>query len=342
MNEYFEIQFRRKGKLLKVKRQLPNRSIELDEPDPIERRFSIGFAARDHITEYRMRRIRQLRGWASNEFRLKVSAEGGSLVVRGDDPEALPEGRYRLTIDLDEAKARPQNQIAELDENGFCEFPVDIETDDRGVDVDLDGCDGSIKRVLDASVIDGLAAIEWLEAADIRPTRKACVLNVLASLRARPVLAEPLIAHVLGLYWASSDRVYAHADLELLTQLEALAKHETRPFYREGRPTAEIHQRLLTSIPLGEQPLFSVDRLVCFRGDGSPSLQTVIAEPAPGHPFVYAEFDLDLGNALQDVVGFIVHMGELMDGKPTNHLDLRRTLTKTNAKTRDFIYYAIA
>ena len=50
MNKYFEIQFRRKGKLVKVKRQLPNRSIELDEPDPIERRFSIGFAARDDIT----------------------------------------------------------------------------------------------------------------------------------------------------------------------------------------------------------------------------------------------------------------------------------------------------
>ena len=289
-----------------------------------------------------MRRIRQLRGWASNEFRLRVSAEGGSLVVRGDDQEALPEGRYRLTIDLDEAKTKPQNQTARLDENGFCDFPVDIETDDRGVDVDLDGCDGSIKRVLDASAFDGQDAVEWLDAANIRPTRKACVLNVLASLRVRPLLADPLIAHVLSMYWASSDRIYVLADLELLTQLEALAKHETRPFYREGRPTAEVHQRLVTSIPLGEQHLFSADRLVSFRGEGSPSLQTVIAEPAPGYPFVYAEFDLDLGNALQDVIGFIVHMGELMDGKPTNHLDLRKKLTKTNAKTREFVYYSIA
>ena len=30
-------------------------------------------------------------------------------------------------------------------------------------------------------------------------------------------------------------------------------------------------------------------------------------------------------------------MGELLDGKPTNHLDLRKSLAKTKAK--DFLYY---
>jgi hypothetical protein len=46
-----------------------------------------------------------------------------------------------------------------------------------------------------------------------------------------------------------------------------------------------------------------------------------------------------LSNPLQDVVGFFVHMGELLDGKPTNHLDLRKKLAKT--KAGDFLYYRV-
>ena len=66
----------------------------------------------------------------------------------------------------------------------------------------------------------------------------------------------------------------------------------------------------------------------------------VIATPPAGLAHTYAEFDLDLGNALQDIAGFIVHTGELLDGKPTNHLDLRKSLAKTKAK--DFLYYTLS
>ena len=52
-------------------------------------------------------------------------------------------------------------------------------------------------------------------------------------------------------------------------------------------------------------------------------MQVVVAIPPPDLPHTYAEFDLDLANPLQDVLGFFVHMGELLDGKPTNHLDMR-------------------
>jgi len=40
-------------------------------------------------------------------------------------------------------------------------------------------------------------------------------------------------------------------------------------------------------------------------------LQAVVAEPPAGCDFTFADIDLDLGNPLQDVVGFVVHMGEL-------------------------------
>ena len=55
--------------------------------------------------------------------------------------------------------------------------------------------------------------------------------------------------------------------------------------------------------------------------------------------YTYAEFDLDFGNPLQDLVGFFVHVGELLDGKPTNHLDMRKPLAKT--KAAQFLDHAV-
>jgi hypothetical protein len=58
----------------------------------------------------------------------------------------------------------------------------------------------------------------------------------------------------------------------------------------------------------------------------------VIATPTASFGHMFADIDLDLGNPLQDVAGLVVHVGELMDGQPTNHLDLRKKLGKGRAK----------
>jgi hypothetical protein len=346
VNEYIEVQFRRGGRRLDIRRQLPDGSIELAEPDPIARRLAIGLSPKDDMTGYRMRRVRELRGWGPNEFRLKVAAEGGTLVMRGDDPDALPEGRYRLRINVEEANTRPRKPFADVEEHGFAEFPMDIDVDDRDVDVDFSNADVDVQRVLDASMIAGpdgipMGAATWLQSLHIRPARKACLLNLIASLRVRPTLTNALLRHVRLFYFCSRDRAYAAADAALLADLETLAAHPTKRFYREGRPTADIHKALVASIPATDRPFFSEERLVSFRGEGSPSLQTVVAEPPPGYATAYAEFDLDLGNALQDLVGFAIHMGELLDGKPTNHLDLHKKLAGKKAKTKPFLYYKV-
>ena len=101
-----------------------------------------------------------------------------------------------------------------------------------------------------------------------------------------------------------------------------------------------MHKKLIESIPKDIRPLFSPDRLLSFRGEKSPSLQAVVAEPPAGYDFTFADIDLDLGNPLQDVVGFVVHMSELVGGDPTNHLDLRKKLAKTPAAA--FLYYKLA
>ncbi len=341
MNEYIEINLRRSNRPLRIKRQVPG-GIVLDEPDPIERSVYLTFDAANEITRYRLRRIRQIQGWHPGEFKLNVSVEDGSIVLRGINADSLPEGVYTVALNIEEAKARPAKKRVPVAHDGFGRLDVIVELDERTVDADLSTCDAVIRGILERSIIDGQSAFEWLEDASWRPTRKACLLNLLASLRARPTPRDHLARNVRDVFWMGNDRAYATVDREMFDRLEDLASDATKPFYREGRPRADIHLRLLEHLP--EPPerrvLFPPAGLVSFRGEGQPSLQAVIATPPAGSDYTYAEFDLDLGNALQDISGLVVHMGELVDGKSTNHLDLRSRLAKGTAK--EFLYYGIA
>jgi hypothetical protein len=115
-------------------------------------------------------------------------------------------------------------------------------------------------------------------------------------------------------------------------------------FYPEGHPTAKIHEELfpaITAFDGAAAGLFARDGLWSFRAEGGPSLQMVIARPSSSYPSEFADIDLDLGNPLQDVAGLIVHIGELLTGKPTNHLDLWSTLRKKSKATSPYIYYEV-
>ena len=338
MDEFIEVLLRRKDKRLRIKRHVPG-GVEFDERDPVERTVGVQLAPRGDATRQRMRRIGQVKGWAPGEFKLTISVEDGNLILRGVDADALPEGLYALTIEIEDARCRQRRVAIEIEQDGSAQAVFDLVQDDREVSVDLTEADVAIRAVIDASSLDGLPGADWLEA-DKRPTRKACFLNLLASLRTRPLVSDALIQHVDHAFAVFNDRAFMRVDLELLPAVEALVKHPTRRFYAEGAPTADIHQRLLRDLP--ERPDVKAKftkGLLSFRGEGGPSLQMVIARPPVDLPYTYAEFDLDLGNPLQDVLGFVVHMGDLLDGKPTNHLDLRRKLARTTAKK--YLYYDI-
>jgi hypothetical protein len=339
VNEYIEVQLRRNDRPLRIRRELPE-GIELDEADPITRAVAIGFSPADDMTDYRLRRVRQLQGWDPDQFQLQQSVEDGSLVLRGVDKYALPPGRYTVRVSLNEAKTRERTRTVRIEEDRHAVSIVDVKTDDREVEVTL-GDDEDITRVLEASVFDGESALAWLEG-DARPAKKACLLNLLASLRVRPTLGEPLIDHVQGFYQIGVERAYATVDSEFLPRLKKLSENPAQRFYPEGQPKDSMHKRLIESIPIDLRPLFSPDRLLSFRGEAlgkGPSLQAVVAVPPVAHPATFADIDLDLGNPLQDVVGFIVHMGELLGGDPTNHLDLRKKLAATPAGA--FLYYKV-
>jgi hypothetical protein len=338
MNEFIEVRFQKNGKRLRVKRQVPG-GIEFDEADPLERTVGIGFDARSDATRERMNSIRRIQGWDPGQFKLKLAVENGSILLRGVNEHALPEGLYKIQLEIEEAKTVGGFQPVGVDHDGNASVDIRVEMDDRGVDVDLTDCDQEIRRVLDASTVDGVLAEDWLQDDSHRATRRACLLNLLASLRTRPTLGAPLVALVHDVFMMSNDRIYAKVDRAMLDALNALALDPKKPFFAEGKPRAAIHGRLLSSIQEPADVRARFGDLQSFRGEGKPSMQVVIAVPPADLSHTYAEFDLDLGNPLQDIVGFVVHMGELLDGKPTNHLDLRKQLAKTKASK--FIYYTV-
>ncbi|RPH54318.1 MAG: hypothetical protein EHM89_18720 [Acidobacteria bacterium] len=337
MNEFIEVRFQKNDKRLRVKRQRPG-GIEFDEHDPLERTVGIEFGARDEITRVRMDSIRRIQGWQPGEFKLKMSGEGGSIVLRGANEHALPDVRYKIRLQIEEAKT-PRAQMATVDHDGSALVTIDVEMDDRTVNVDLTAADATILALLERSRVDGAAGSEWVADTARRPTRQACLLNLIASLRTRPTMAAPLLKLVERIFFVANDRMYAKVDRRMVDVLQDLADDPDRPFFAEGTPHAAIHGRLLTEMPEPPEVRARFTDLFSFRAEGKPSMQVVVAVPPADLAHSYAEFDLDLGNPLQDVVGFFVHIGELLDGKPTNHLDMRKSLAQTNAGR--FLYYTV-
>jgi hypothetical protein len=340
MDEYIEIRFFKNARRLKVKRRVPD-GIEFDEPDALERTLGLGFLHRNEATRLRMDNIRRIQGWRPGQFDLSMRVEDGSIILRGVNDHALPEGFYKLRVQIEEVRSTGGWHNVNLDHDSGATVDVDVEMDDRSVDVDLTGCDSDIQAVLDRSTIDGTGALAWLEDPTRRPTRQACLLNLLASLRARPTTSDPLLALVDHFFWVANDRVYARVDKAFLETMKDLANNSDR-FYEEGTPHSAVHQKLFARIDESPDVIAQFQGLCSFRGEqaaGKPSLQTVVAVAPANLPYTYAEFDLDVGNPLQDILGFFVHMGELLDGKSTNHLDLRSKLMGTAAER--FIYYKI-
>ena len=349
MNEYIEIEFRKpNGQRLRVKRQVSG-GIEFEEPDPIERTVGIQINGRGNATKQRIRSLEKVKGWGPGGFRLTPSVEDGNIVLRGFDQDSLPEGLYAVRVQVEEAETRQSKAgvNVEIKQDGHDLIAVEVQRDERGVAVDLSSCDAEIGRVLDASSIEERDLVtnlvrkrparEWLAATDPRAPRKACLLNLLAALRVTPTKASALISDVESVFHARNDRVYMKVKARLHPRVEALVKDPKKPFYAEGTPTAPIHRELLGEIPPGERPLFQ--KLLSFRGEGRPSMQMVIATPTPDLPHTYAEFDLDLANPLQDLVGFVFHALEIGAGKETNHLNLRTALA--NEKAGEFLYYTV-
>src|SRR5918996_1459837 len=235
MNEYIEIRFFKNGKRLKVKRQVSG-GLEFDERDPIERTVGIGFTHRNEATRLRLDNIRRIQGWPPGQFDLKMSVEDGSIILRGVNPHALPEGFYKVRVQIEEVKNAGGWASANVPHDESAVVDIDLTMDERSVTVDLATCDELVGSVLAQSTVEGMNGTAWVEDDSRRATRRACLLNLLASLRVRPRLGDPLLGRVDHVFRVANDRIYARVDKAFLQTLKDLAKDDSKPFYEEGTP----------------------------------------------------------------------------------------------------------
>ena len=173
------------------------------------------------ITAYCVSRIAQGKDWRSGQFKLRISVADGSIVLRGDDKDSLHEGRYHVTVNVSDAHVNNVSRAVVVPHDGHAELEADLTTDERTIEVDL--ADADILRVLAASVLDGQPARKWVANEDFRPTRRACVLNLLARLRVTPLVSTPLTGGVQRLFRAREERAYAVVERPLFSAVSDLS-----------------------------------------------------------------------------------------------------------------------
>ncbi|MDQ3803675.1 MAG: hypothetical protein M3416_07585 [Acidobacteriota bacterium] len=343
MNERLIIRLTEDGRRLLINSLSADGVMLRNETDATPRGLLFEFDGNTQGTKDRMERVRRLHGWEPHQFKLLFHLSDGNLILTGVDHRSLPAGRYwfRLRIaDLILPKERTQ---IEIPDDGDADKELKVKKDKRDVRLTsaVTAFDGDVRRVVEATAsrLDGSAAAEWLTSRQPRPRRKACFLNLLAKLRAAPTASDHLLRNVQHVFFADVDRVYARVDREFFTRLEVLADDPSKPFFDEGSPKSAGHRRLLDRVASfeGEAHLY---RLRSFRQEGRNSMQAVVAIPPDPTRNHYADLDIDLGNPLQDVVGFVIHMGELINPGKTDHLALREKLGK-NKTLAKFLFYEV-
>ena len=313
-----------------------------NETDSTHRGFVFQFVGRNRVTEYRMKRVRILNGWQSSEFKLAVNISKGRLRFTGVRPDALPSGSYRMSLWIESMEIQNPKYNFDIPENDSAAVSVSAQDDKRQISLTVppSGFDPSFQKILQSnnSDIDGMHAEDWLTHESFRAVRKACLLNILAKLRVTPLPKEPLIDLVQSIFTVGPERIYVRVDKALLPRLHQLADNPKKPFYYEGAPNSPTHQKLVQRlIQKGIDTTGYV--LESFRAEGKPSLQCVIAHPQTANSLGqhFADIDIDLGNPLQDLQGFVIHVGELLDSGITDHIELGKKLAKSPAGT--YLYY---
>src|SRR5262245_509439 len=343
MHERVVIRFKQNGGPLRLDGVSSDGVVLNSETDAWPRGLTLEFDADSPITRLRMDQVRQRKDWESKEYKLNLSLQDGALAVTGVDPKALPAGRYWFRLRIGDLILPEERISLDLKENQETSVEIEVRTDPRQVELLLDSnnVDQQIRRVLAQSELDGSALTHWLAGPQPRPSRKACLLNLLAKLRAAPDLSETLLTHVHQILFADVDRCYAAVDGELFDRLNALAAGADKLFSVDHLPLAPVHRKLLRHIRNNESDADNF-HLRSFRQRGNNSLQAIVAVPpgADSSRRFYAEFDIDIGNPGHDFAGFFIHLGELLTPGKTDHLRLRDKLAK-DQMVREFLYYRV-
>ena len=345
MNERIAIRLMEHGKRLRIDALSAEGVILRGEKDAFPCRVRIGLFPRGAAMRERVRRLRSIKGWPRDEWRLTSHSEDGRLVLAGVDPDGLPDGPYTLRVEIEDLKTTRRATRIEIRAGRTTRVDVDVTHDQRRVVLTkpVAEFDEQIRMVLEASAsrLDTLPVPKWLTSPRPRAARKACLLNILAKARVMPLKSVNVAAELRDVFFAATDRVYATVTPTLITLLRSRSAGPRKTVFDEGEPKAGVHRKLLERIEEDGRVQPGAYVLQSFRARGKPSLQAVVAYPE-GSPQMgphFADLDLDLGNPLEDLSGLVIHMGELANRGRTDHLKLRRALT--NGKTKPFVYYRV-
>lgn len=284
----------------------------------------------------RLTAVQQRHGWTNGQFALDARlVEGGILFSgAGGDAAGLPPGPYDLTVEVESYAFRNGQTRIFVKDGASTTLVLQVKPDTRRI-VLSDNFDAKTAALIDASTVDTKPMAGWLDG-KVRPVprvqRRACVLNVLARLAAPPMpkVKRGLTGQFLGVHFADVDRIYASADPELHDVLKGFVKADG--WKAEGSPTHPIHKRLVADaiarVPELQGKAEHDFDLQSYRQGGRTGLQIVVAIPRFAHPVVYADIDIDLGNPLWDLQGVFIHLGEILDGGPTDHFKVHEKLAK--------------
>ena len=342
MEEGILIEFERDGQLVPLtsfRSTQPSKhenGIILDgETSAFPRGFALNLRPLDAATKLAFKRVQRNHDWLSrNVFQLDAARQGDRLRLDGVDAKALPPGRYEIKMRLSGMQFVQSTHDIRIRKNQstvvrFREKPAKQEL---VLNRPIDAFDKESVRILrhPKSRLDGRSAPDWLKNKQRQDRRKAPLLNILAKLAALPRVASPLNRHVHYVFHAEMDRIYAAIS-------EDFHKSVKRAFTKD--PTIHsTHRRLLRRIP---HPRAAQYKLTSYRERAASSMQAVVAAPPEdvADRTHYVDLDIDKANPGWDLARFILHVGDVLDPRKTNHLKLRKTLTA--GATSDFLYYNV-
>jgi hypothetical protein len=340
MKETLTVRFMEGNTLWPVTKVDADLGIVVDaEDDRWPRRCELALIPQSPGTIFWMKEFAHAHEWQYPEYHLKAEALGGSLIFSGVEADGLPSGNYELRIEVEDLPTprTPINLTVSKGKNTTVVVPVT--TDRRPLLLrPLETIPQEIRDVLEASTLDGQPALEWLANPTRRLNRKACLLNLLAKLRSIPFWepdATPLIKRVESVFFARTERIYVRVTPGFLEDVQSFVDADQH-FYKEGRPTASVHQDLFAMLHLETTHYTPIS----FREAGRRSMQAVVAQPDRSGGVYYADLDIDLGNPLQDLEGIIIHLSELLSSDVTDHIALARQLA-ADSDTKPYVCYTI-
>jgi hypothetical protein len=292
------------------------------------------------LTSRRKSRRRQIHG-----IRLELKAVDGELRLQTRGEDRIPDDNYIMKFKLEDTKFE---KIPSLDiEDGLGEVKLTMRRFKDKINVYKSlHKDELLEGVLSrkSPKIDKKTLSEWIDDETRRPKRRACFLNLLAKLRALPTPDEPLISYVRYFFFVDVDRVYAAVEPKFHDLLEK-TDNGTGKFLKDPGNVHSTHVRLLDHIKR-KREWYVEDRLVSYREDAMPSEQAVVAVPEGNEDEVkrrlhYADLDIDLASPYRDLLGVVVHLGEILDDGRTDHLKMWKKLRKKK-ELKKHLHYSVS